>query len=86
MSNTTPAPWSANGSRIEAPAIDYATLARTYGPGSHANAKLISAAPELLAALIGLEDLAGRRCLDLQSPEMLAARRAINKAMTGLSL
>lgn len=48
------------------------------------NLRLIAAAPELLSALEALEDYAGLKCIDLQSPAMVAARTAINKAKTGL--
>lgn len=59
MGNTefTPGPWflasetPTSGTRIEADSYDEFFIAEAYGPNERANARLISAAPDLLDAL-----------------------------------
>lgn len=58
MTQHTPGPWAQNGNLIEGPdgeTVAYVTAYNTMTPRQKANASLISAAPELLAALEGME-------------------------------
>lgn len=90
----TPGPWEARGLTIWEPgkvALSIAT-ATQHQPSARANAQLIAAAPEMLAALKGLVDEYGRRNLDgydygdellpaeEQTPEIAEAMRLIRKA------
>lgn len=49
-------------------------------PEAEANARLISAAPELLVALEGLLDVASTKFDDMTNPALIQARSAIFKA------
>lgn len=54
MTQHTPGPWAQNGNLIEGPdgeTVAYVTAYNTMTPRQKANARLIAAAPELLAAL-----------------------------------
>jgi hypothetical protein len=80
--NHTPAPWTVSGKQIKA--IDHGkrhTVATANNPkftpeGNAANARLISAAPELLACLLDVLDADG----DLDSMDFKRYRAAIERA------
>lgn len=56
--NHTPGPWIADGTAIYNPKIGTIAVAHDDMSDKLANATLISAAPDLLAALVELRDLA----------------------------
>lgn len=93
----TPGPWSvscaANAAFTRHPSIlsDAGEVAKATWAGSEqqtdANARLISAAPELLAAVKALDDVFSHYCDGDPSPEewaaLKAARAAVQKAAEG---
>jgi len=91
MTQHTPGPWAQNGNLIEGPdgeTVAYVTAYNTMTPRQKANASLISAAPELLAALEGMEKWASSihdgyppsTASIAAAPYREAARAAIAKA------
>lgn len=81
MSNYTPGPWAADANFVAAPSADqFIVMCR--GADGEANARLISAAPELLAALRALADAVEHytNATPEDWPELAAARAAIAKA------
>ena len=89
MSKHTPGPWiwgkDYDGLYGAGPDNDVLTFARyegmwlAYGSHREADARLIAAAPELLAALIALERTAGIPAMN-DDPVRVKARAAIAKA------
>jgi hypothetical protein len=92
-SGHTPGPWHANGCCIEAPGDEGprdVTIAVVHGQRLDANARLIAAAPELLAALNGVLYWAECECesIERDTPlhdeapmcEFCVAKAAIAKA------
>ena len=83
MSAPTPGPWSVAGKGTIRGPGQSVWVAHVHWQNRDANARLISAAPDLLAALIGLGE--AMRNFDgadarLMQPAALAARAAIAKA------
>ena len=88
----TPGPWAriiADGYTVRHPQIysDKGPVANATWLGDgridelNANARLIAAAPDLLAALRGLRDAFIGTSVEVQADAMRAARAAINKAV-----
>lgn len=82
MSKHTPRPWLAIGCTITANGLDVATAHGDTDYERNANARLIAAAPELLAALTRLVEIEDGPGMAVKGWEdaMASARAAISKA------